>query len=100
MADQSEASATTRTRRPATRRQPKRRENGGESRQAEGQANGAARTNGSAPSEPAEQAPDPDLTTLGIEAADGGEVSGPVAIPALLAAGARAVRHGGTVRAS
>ena len=94
MVDQSEASATPRTRRSATARQRRGQQNGGESRQA------GRRTNGAAPLDPPERAADPGLTSPGVAAADGGEASGPVAIPALLAAGVRAVRHGGTVRSS
>ena len=97
MASQSEASAAPRTRRPTgTRRRPSGQENGGRSRQA------GRRTNGAAPARPKPTPPaaDPGLTSPGVEAIDGSEASGPVAIPALLAAGARAVSHRGTVRAS
>jgi polyhydroxyalkanoate synthase len=95
MANQSETSAAPRTRRPAgTGRRPKGQENGSTSPQAE------HRTNGADPVEPTQRAAEPDLTSPAVEAADGGGTSGPVAIPALLAAGARAVRHRGTVRAS
>src|SRR6202042_1917626 len=50
--------------------------------------------------DPGQRAADPELTSAGVAATDGGEASGPVAIPELLAAGVRAVRHGGTVRSS
>jgi polyhydroxyalkanoate synthase len=95
MVDQSEANATAGTQRPAAkgRRRPEQ-ENGNGERPAGRRANGAG-----AP-DPAGRAADPELTSPGVAAADGGEASGPVAIPELLAAGLRAVRHGGTVRSS
>jgi polyhydroxyalkanoate synthase subunit PhaC len=58
------------------------------------------RANAARKTDPAQRTADPELTSPGAAAADGGEALGPVAIPALLAAGARAVRHRGAVRSS
>jgi polyhydroxyalkanoate synthase subunit PhaC len=95
MADQTQASAAAQTERSAVagRRRPGK-ENGSDGRRPDRPANGAAEA------DPAQTAADPELTSPGVAAADGGEASGPVVIPELLAAGVRAIRHGGTVRSS
>ncbi len=94
MAEQTEANASPQTRRPAVTERSRAGQNGSESPAAGRPTNGAAASQHSA------RAADPELTSPGVAAADGGEASGPVAIPALLAAGVRAVRHGDTVRSS
>jgi polyhydroxyalkanoate synthase len=94
MTDQSEASAAARTQPEVTGRRRPGQENGSIGRGSSRRANGAAAA------EPGRRTADSELASLGVDATDGGEASGPVAISELLAAGVRAVRHGGTVRSS